>query len=120
VTLAAWQAGEERAFEPGGRPVVAFAGVARPDSVALAARDAGHEIAALVAFPDHHAYVPDEIASLRAAHPEAAFLTTEKDAVKCTPVWFGESPVGVLIRRLQPHDPDLLRRLVAEAMGRLR
>jgi tetraacyldisaccharide 4'-kinase len=117
VTLAAWRAGEEAPCEPGGRPLVLFAGVARPESVADLARLAGHEVAGLVAFPDHHPYVARDIGALRAAHPEAAFLMTEKDAVKCDPAWFGESPAGVLRRRLEPREPGLLRRLIADAIG---
>jgi tetraacyldisaccharide 4'-kinase len=118
VPLAAWREGEDARFDPGGRPVVAFAGVARPESVADSARRAGVELAGLVAFPDHHPYSGREIAALLAAHPGAAFLTTEKDAVKCDPAWFGEAPAGVLRRRMEPRDGILLARLIAEAMGR--
>jgi tetraacyldisaccharide 4'-kinase len=117
VTLAAWRAGGETPFDPEGRAVVAFAGVARPESVAELARRTGHDVSALVAFPDHHPYAADDVGALRAAHPGAAFLTTEKDAVKCDPAWFGESPAGVLGRRLEPREPGLLRRLIADAVG---
>ena len=118
VSLAAWRTGEEARFDPGGRPVVAFAGVARPDSVPESARRAGIELAGLLAFPDHHLYSRDEIRVLVAAHPGAAFLMTEKDAVKCDPAWFGPTPVGVLRRRMEPRDGELLAGLIAEAMGR--
>ena len=117
VTLAGWRAGDDATFEALERRLVAFAGVARPESVAASALRAGHDIDALVAFPDHHSYEPGEIASLRASHPDAAFLTTEKDAVKCDPAWFGDAQVGVLRRRLEPRDPGFLRRMIAEAIG---
>ena len=117
VTLASWHAGGETPFEPGTRPLVAFAGVARPESVADYARGAGFEIAALVAFPDHHPYTARDIATLRSARPGAAFLTTEKDAVKCEPGWFGDAPAGVLRRRLKPGDPALLTHEIEEAIA---
>jgi tetraacyldisaccharide 4'-kinase len=117
VTLESWRTGGESPFDPGPRPLVAFAGVARPESVAAHARGAGFPIAALVAFPDHHPYTARDIATLRTARPGAAFLTTEKDAVKCDPAWFGDAPAGVLRRRLRPSEPDLLRREIEDAIA---
>jgi tetraacyldisaccharide 4'-kinase len=117
VTLESWHAGGESPFDPDSRPLVAFAGVARPESVADYARGAGFEIAALVAFPDHHPFTARDIATLRSARPGAAFLTTEKDAVKCDPAWFGDAPAGVLRRRLMPGDPALLRHEIEEAIA---
>ena len=117
VSLGAWRSGGEAALDPRGRPLVAFAGVARPESVADSGRRAGHEIVALVAFPDHHAYRAGDVAGLLRDHPGAAFLTTEKDAVKLEPAWFGDAPVGVLVRRIEPDDPGLIEREIADAMG---
>jgi tetraacyldisaccharide-1-P 4'-kinase len=54
---------------------------------------------------------------LRASRPGAAFLTTEKDAVKCDPRWFAGTSVGVLRRHLEPRDPRLLQREIADAIG---
>jgi tetraacyldisaccharide 4'-kinase len=117
ISLESWEAGGETPFDPLGRPLVAFAGVARPESVLEFARQAGHEVAVLVVFPDHHPYRAEDIAGLRASRPGAAFLTTEKDAVKCDPAWFEGAPVGVLRRRLEPRDPGLLQREIADAIG---
>ncbi|HUP19421.1 MAG TPA: tetraacyldisaccharide 4'-kinase, partial [Gemmatimonadota bacterium] len=117
VELAAWARGEERPYDPGGAPVVAFAGVARPESVERFAARAGHPVSRTVAFPDHHRYRPADVALLRAEAPEAAFVTTEKDAVKLPPEWFGDRPVGVLRRRLAPRAPEVLAGLVREAMA---
>ena len=116
VSLAAWLAGGDEPFEPAGS-VVVVAGVARPESVAENARGHGLEVAALVAFPDHHAYSAADIARLRAAHPGAAFVLTEKDAVKCDAGWFGDAPVAVLGRRLEPREPELLRSEIADAIA---
>ena len=115
--LGAWVAAGEAPFHAGGREVVAFAGVARPESVRRTAVDAGVPLAGLVAYADHARYTPRLVAALLRAHSEAAFVTTEKDAVKLDPAWFAGRPVGVLRRRLVPRDPELLRVLVAEALA---
>lgn len=117
VALAAWRTGKADPFDPQGRPIVAFAGVARPSSVARFAAQAGYPVERTIAFRDHHRYTQADAAALRRAHAGAAFLTTEKDAVKCPAAWFGARPVGVLRRRLEPEDPALLRGLVREALA---
>jgi len=117
VSLAAWRTGGVEPFDAAGAPVVAFAGVARPEPVVDFAARAGIEVRALAAFPDHRAYGVADVARLLASHPGAAFVTTEKDAAKCEPEWFGDRPVGVLRRRLDPQDPGLLTALVREAMA---
>ena len=116
MTLASWIARRGEPFDPE-IPVVVIAGVARPETAADLARSGGLEVAALAAFPDHHLYSAREIARLRASHPGAAFVMTEKDAVKCEAGWFGDTPAGVLKRRLVPRDPDLLRREIADAIA---
>ena len=116
VTLASWLARGDEPFDPE-VPVVVIAGVARPETAAELTRAAGLEVAALAAFPDHHLYSAREIARLRASHPGAAFVMTEKDAVKCEAGWFGDVPAGVLKRLLVPRDPDLLRREIADAIA---
>ena len=116
MTLRSWLAGRDEPFDPGGQ-VVVIAGVARPDSAAEFARSGGLEVAALAAFPDHHRYSAGEIDRLRGSHPRTAFVLTEKDAVKCEADWFGDAPAGVMRRRLEPADPDLLRREIADAIA---
>lgn len=117
VTLAGWQRGDEEAFDPAGREVVAFAGVARPETIHRSVERTGLAPVVVAVFPDHRAYGPRDIALLLADHPGAAFVTTEKDAIKLDPRWFGPQPVGVLRRRLVPRDPEVLRRLVREAIA---
>jgi tetraacyldisaccharide 4'-kinase len=116
VSLASWRAGGNDPFDPA-RPVVVVAGVARPESVGELARAAGLDVAALAAFPDHHAYAAEDIARLRASHPGAAFVLTAKDAVKSESCWFGDAPAGVLVRRLEPLDAELLRSEIADAIA---
>ncbi len=71
-------------LSPGTR-VVAFAGIARPEAFFRDAERQGFEVAARLAFPDHHAYPDESIARIEGAfrrHRAAALLTTAKDALK--------------------------------------
>jgi tetraacyldisaccharide 4'-kinase len=116
ISLSAWRAGREIPWEPEDE-VVAVTGVAKPESVARFAADVGFPVTRVAAFPDHHRFREVEIRFLIEEHPGAAFVITEKDAVKVDAAWFGDRPVGVLRRRLAPVDPEPLRDLVREAIG---
>ena len=59
------------------RSVRAIAGIGHPERFFAALRAAGMEFTAQ-AFPDHHAYRPDDLAGA-----DDVLLMTEKDAVKC-------------------------------------
>jgi tetraacyldisaccharide 4'-kinase len=68
-----------------GTRVVAFAGIARPEAFFRDAEGQGLELAARLAFPDHHAYPDESVARIEGAfrrHRAAALLTTAKDALK--------------------------------------
>lgn len=70
---------------PGRRRVFLVCGIARPSDFRRTASQAGFEAAGMMAFPDHHAYGPADVAEARArarACGAEALLTTEKDAVK--------------------------------------
>ena len=74
-----------------GRRVLAFCGIGMPHHFRLTLQRLGAEIAAFVAFPDHHPYAPSEIERLiltAKQHHVEILVTTEKD--------------GVRLRRLQP------------------
>ncbi len=67
-----------------GRPVLAFAGIGRPEKFFETLREAGALLSKTVGFPDHHPYDP---AAIRALLAEAERLgltvvTTEKDRVR--------------------------------------
>ncbi len=70
-----------------GRRVLAFAGIARPSKFFQMLHDAGAEVAATIAFPDHHRFTAPEMNGLlrqaNALHAEPA--TTPKDAVRLSP-----------------------------------
>jgi len=65
-----------------GRVVVVVCGVARPERVAAALAAVGARVVRTLAFPDHHAYGPADVAPIAAAAAEGRLVTTEKDLVK--------------------------------------
>jgi tetraacyldisaccharide 4'-kinase len=68
---------------------LAFCGIARPESFPTMLAAQGYEPTDTMIFPDHHAYGEGDIRRLieRARQVEAnGFVTTEKDAVKLTPI----------------------------------
>jgi tetraacyldisaccharide 4'-kinase len=70
-----------------GRPVVAFAGIERPEKFFATLRKLGAEIADAQAFPDHHVYSHGQLEQLRnkARVIRAVLVTTEKDFVRLPP-----------------------------------
>ena len=70
-----------------GRRMLAFAGIARPSKFYRTLRDAGAEVVATAAFPDHHRFTAAELDRLlrRAAAVDAEPATTPKDAVRLSP-----------------------------------
>jgi tetraacyldisaccharide 4'-kinase len=67
-----------------GKPVIAFAGIGRPQKFFATLERIGADIRARHAFADHHVYTTRELARLEAeAHShEAHLVTTEKDLVR--------------------------------------
>ncbi len=89
-----------------GHRYVAFAGIGRPSKFFTTARDLGLDVAAQRAFPDHHAYTDEELASLDkdARRHSAMLLTTEKDAMRLPPE--RRARVSVLPVQVAFDEPD--------------
>lgn len=71
-----------------GRKLVAFAGIARPDSFFASLADSQLHLAAQTAFPDHYAYQLTDLVELLATlgrHRADFLITTAKDAVRLPP-----------------------------------
>jgi tetraacyldisaccharide 4'-kinase len=88
----------------------AFCGIARPENFATMLAGHGYEPVESMFFPDHHAYDEGDVARLleRAGECTAnGFVTTEKDAVKLTPV---------LRDRLESLGPIVIARLDVELL----
>jgi tetraacyldisaccharide 4'-kinase len=105
---------------------VAFCGIARPDNFTQMLYAEGCMPVARVDFPDHHKYTDQDVATLleRARHSGAnGFVTTEKDAVKLTPVMTErlEAVGPVVVTRLSVElvdEADAMKQLVSR-VGRL-
>ncbi len=111
-----WVAGEARARglavlraqmvpDPGvvaqlrGRPLLAFAGIGRPQKFFDTLTAEGLDLDSTAAFPDHHAYVAGEIASLarRANADGLRLVTTQKDLARLGPEARAEGAAAGLI-----------------------
>ena len=101
-----------------GRRVVAFAGIGRPEKFFAAARACGVDLAACVAFPDHHPYTTAELSDLAHLSKErdAVLLTTEKDFARLMPEQ--RSEVGVFGVEMRLVDAQRLRHLLARPRWR--
>lgn len=68
-------------------PLVAFAGIGRPQKFFDTLKQAGGLLADAVPFPDHHFFTQDDLDWLNqlAQDREARLITTEKDYVRLTP-----------------------------------
>jgi tetraacyldisaccharide 4'-kinase len=96
------------------QPIVAFAGIGRPQKFFDTLAGLGARVVATESFPDHHPYRAGDLDGLRAiaAREGARLVTTEKDAVRLPA---GES-AEVLRVALAFADPASLRRQLAEAL----
>ena len=103
------------------RPVVAFAGIGRPEKFFETLESSGCTVIARHAFADHHRYEPGEIAAIikHAKDRDAQLVTTEKDHVRLPPdarAMVHTLPV-TLAWRDPPQPRDLLAPLVARCRG---
>lgn len=79
---------ERRLEAAGPKRVIAFCAIARPEEFFSALRQEGVIPEAVLAWRDHHAYSPSDIASLlelQRQYAAEAFVTTEKDLVRIAP-----------------------------------
>lgn len=99
-------------------PLLAFAGIARPQKFFDTLIAAGADLKDGVAFPDHHVFGADELNALR-AHGEsigAHLITTEKDHVRLPASW--REHVHVLAVSAKFSDPAALRALLTPLAAR--
>jgi tetraacyldisaccharide 4'-kinase len=76
----AWR--EESPAALAGAPVVAVAGVARPERFVATLERCGGRVVRRLFFPDHHGYSDADVAALSDAGRAGLLVTTEKDMVK--------------------------------------
>ncbi len=97
-----------------GKAVLGFAGIGRPAKFAETLQELGARLVEFRAFPDHHAYRPEEAMALleRAAALGAVCVTTEKDAVRL-PAEI-RAAVETVAVAIEWRDPGGLDRLLRE------
>ena len=82
-----------------GKKILAFSGLAKPDSFQKTLLGLGARIVGVEAFPDHHWYVPKDLEELREKGEKLnadALVTTEKDLVRLKNYTPGPLPLFVL------------------------
>lgn len=96
-----------------GEPVVAFAGIGRPEKFFNSLEALGARLVGGYGFPDHHPYHANEISELmvEAEAHGAGLITTAKDYVRLPPHL--RDQVGVLRITVAWQDEDALLRLLA-------
>ena len=102
-----------------GKPVVAFAGIGRPEKFFASLRRIGACLAAERAFADHHVFRAGELAAMRrdARRTGARLVTTAKDWVRLPP---GErADIAVLEVELCWRDASALDALLAPLIDRI-
>ena len=106
--------------------VVVVSGIARPDRFLAESADAGVEVAASLAFGDHHPYTAADVARIErqmVLADASAVLTTEKDYVRLLPLrpWpfrVAVRPLDVRVEPAGPFESWLLGRLRGEGSDR--
>ncbi|MBV9774549.1 MAG: tetraacyldisaccharide 4'-kinase [Gemmatimonadetes bacterium] len=102
--------------EPRGGAVLAVAALADPAPFAANLRARGFEVE-LAAFPDHHAFTPDEAAALARRAGDRPIVMTHKDAVKLRLLLPSTSPAWMLRQAVRfTSGEDALERALREAV----
>lgn len=101
-----------------GRPVVAFAGIGRPEKFFASLQDQKIPVVSEHPFPDHHPYTVDDLLDLkkRAAAFETPLVTTEKDFMRLHPDH--RSGIVPIPGKMKIGDRDLLARLLSPILSK--
>ncbi len=100
-------------------PLVAFAGLARPEKFFDTLEAVGAKVKEMVPYGDHHAYCEDDMRLLAQLAEErgAQLITTEKDAARLSPEW--RARVAVLPVAARFADEAALDALLAPIQSRI-
>jgi tetraacyldisaccharide 4'-kinase len=92
-----------------GQPLLAFAGLARPEVFRHTLEELGVRLQGFQTFPDHHPFSQVELAALvreAQAAGAAALITTGKDWARLGEEWDGALPLWVLEVEAQINQPE--------------
>jgi heptosyltransferase-2 len=101
-------------------PVLAFAGLARPQVFQNTLKTLGANLLGFRAFPDHYPFTPDDLADLvRAARQQdaAALITTSKDWARLGEKWPEDLPLWVLEVEARVEPEQVFRNCLAAALA---
>ncbi|MEE9257053.1 MAG: tetraacyldisaccharide 4'-kinase, partial [bacterium] len=101
-----------------GAAVIAVSGIGNPEGFAHTLAGLGARIEERLDFPDHAAYGEEELNRILSALERSGadlIVTTEKDAVKLSPLT-GDSRFRVLGVRMEIRDGEELARLIFDAV----
>jgi tetraacyldisaccharide 4'-kinase len=104
-------------------PVLAIAGIARPESFFEGLRARGYQVAGTLSFSDHYSYARRDlqrIAETARAANVTAVLTTEKDYVRLLPLRPFSLPVGFVPLTMEPEPIDEFRAWLAAGLNAAR
>ncbi len=93
-------------------PVVAVAGIARPDRFRVALEADGWRVGRLMTFRDHHRFTTGDTESMQRAARDIgaqAIFTTAKDAVRLRPLGPLPVPLAVILLDVVVEPPDGFR-----------
>jgi tetraacyldisaccharide 4'-kinase len=97
------------------RPLLAFAGLARPEVFASALQDLGVDLKGRQIFPDHHTYTPqnlDRLTEAALALGAEGLITTSKDWARLGEHWGGQVPLWVLEVEARLEEPERVLELL--------
>lgn len=101
-------------------PLLAFAGIGRPQKFFDTLKTLGGDMVDGASFPDHHTYTETDLKNL-AAHAKARgarLITTEKDHVRLPPAWRAHVlTLPVMARFAEPSTLDALLRAAVAKRG---
>jgi len=98
-----------------GRAVVAFCGIANPESFFVTLQREGCRVEGRTVYPDHHRFSEADLDALRGAWPGLPLVCTEKDIIKLD----GMDRRGIFVVRTELHvfPGDSFLRAVTEAIS---
>jgi tetraacyldisaccharide 4'-kinase len=101
------------------RALMAFAGLARPEVFAKTLLELETDLKGFQAFPDHHAYTPQELhnlVKLGQSRGAEALITTEKDWARLRERWEERILLWVLEVEAQISEPERLLSLLEQGL----
>lgn len=105
-------------------PVGIFSGIGNPESFKKTVQSLGYKIGEQMIFKDHYQFKPTDLHTIFDLHPELAWITTEKDAVRLSgflenqPAWASRLHIMPVRMQLRETSIDgLLDRLTQYPIG---